>query len=188
MEYLHGLLSSATKEFEDACIQEHETTQDGFLAWFDMLETWKHLGTKDLRLEDLGALIRTPYQPSEFTSLASYVARFLSWCQQVKAINQQGINVDFMCAFTNQTLCKQQLIQNLQHIESLEKVLEKCHETKLMSLNTAAKEIQTSAARKQHSRDLAKKLLPRQSSDNCKLLFTSADTTITSSIDSDEED
>ena len=147
VEYFFGLLQCATKDFEDSNIIAQEDTMDGLCAWLGLVEEHVHNGAKELKLKDLDALITTDYRKADFKSVVDYVAQFLSWCQQVKAICTKHPQCD--SAFAKDRHCRRALLKNLDTKPTVHKILDDCLGHPEWDLRECAKCIRADAMRTQ---------------------------------------
>ena len=119
-EYLYGILVTATMKLQHKTIFKHEHSLDGIMAWQELKSDYEYDGSRELKLEQLEALIQVPYSNSDAGGIATYIDKFQATFAELAAIDPEDYTDNKM---------KRQLLMNVRTASGISHLITKCQDS-----------------------------------------------------------
>lgn len=105
-ESQHGILMTATREWEHKAIIKHRAAQDGILAWQEFIADFEFDGSKELKFKRLEAQIQIPFSQSEPRGMLAYIDKFQATMAQLEVMDPD---------YTSPVKMKRMLLANIRN-------------------------------------------------------------------------
>lgn len=141
-QYLFVILVTATMKLQHKTIFKYENSLDGILAWQELKTDYEYDGSRELKLEQLEALIQVPYSNSDVGGIATYIDKFQATYAELAAIAPAD--------YTDHKM-KRQLLMNVRSASGVSHLITKCQDSWQMGFDQCASYLRKNAIMIDHA-------------------------------------
>jgi len=143
IQYLYGMLRSATKNITNSIIQSQRSTRDGLTVWIKFMENYAHGGATEVKIQELETKIYMPYDHRKYPSLAQFIDHFQAWIEEL-----QGLGHSFPDDPTDRDRHKKRLlIRSLQQESNISHLLQTCMDSTEYTFEKTCNYLRTNSMR-----------------------------------------
>ena len=124
VEYLYGILQSATKSRKIATILRHEATSNGLAAWLELQESYDFGGSKEDKSDDLEEALSKPYNRAEHGNVIKFLDLFEANMTEINGLGYK---------YYNNMERKKELLRKVTKISGMVTFVQKCEDDPGMS-------------------------------------------------------
>ena len=90
INYLYGLLQSATKQRSNPYLIHHKKDKDGLIVWIKFEKAYAYNGSRVIKSEELEDELYKKYDPRAHKGIADYIDKFQTWMEELEALGTRN--------------------------------------------------------------------------------------------------